>query len=410
MKTLLKNHTKLLSCFLLVQILLSTTAFSQTETEELNLQDGGKTIENVIEMNISKSDYMSIQEKSGSKITLKKPEVTIAGESVEVSEIHTRGKTTLYYQRKNFNIQLESKVEIKHGDDHKVMKKFYANCLSMDKYYFRNRLSYGLMEELKIFDLFYSYGEVRINDDSQGIYMIVERPVDYAMKEMNSPLVIRRGYDHRIEKIKTGKNIDKPEAKNYKNYYQQIYKSLNKYEGEELYKLLSQWLDVEMYMKWMAFNFFMRNGDYTDEIFLCISPDEDRFKIIPWDFDDVFANAPHEGSALRQKQIGTKLIFSSEDKLDQKIANDPYLYAIYLEQLEDVLNQLTAEMMKKVFEQSFAELYPYYSKPEIIGMAKYDLRKDANLGMLEKTMKDTYRQLVHNRNYYLQLLSLSKSN
>jgi spore coat protein H len=111
-----------------------------------------------------------------------------------------------------------------------------------------------MMEEIQLFGLFYSFCEIRINDQSEGIYLIIERPQDWAMKKKNSPLVIRRGYDHHIDKIKTGKKIEKPEAKNYKNYYLNIYKSLNKYEGQELYNTISQWLDLELYMKWLCIN------------------------------------------------------------------------------------------------------------------------------------------------------------
>ena len=72
------------------------------------------------------------------------------------------------------------------------------------------------------------------------------------------------------------------------NYYKLIYKSLKKQNGEELYKTLNQWIDLDNYMKWLAFNFLVRNGDYTDEVFLYIDPEINKFKIIPWDYDDLF--------------------------------------------------------------------------------------------------------------------------
>jgi spore coat protein H len=279
--------------------------------DELTLKDKGLSIDNKIELYISKAAYKNIKNTDGNKNSLRKPPLIINGDSISFKDIHTRGNTTLYYRRKSFSFSPESKATFHHGDRTESMKKFYAISLSMDKNYIRNRLAFGMMEEIGLFNLFYSYAELEINDNSEGIYMILERPQDWAMKKKNSPLVIRRGYNQRIDKIKTGKKIEKPEAKNYKNYYKQIYKSLNKYEGRALYDTLSQWLDLELYMKWLAFNYIVKNGDYTDEVYFCIDPNVDEFKFIPWYYDDIFAFAPHEGMAIKKDAIGDKFIFSS---------------------------------------------------------------------------------------------------
>ena len=75
------------------------------------------------------------------------------------------------------------------------------------------------------------------------------------------------------------------------------------------------------------------------------------------------------------KFLGDKLIFSSEDQLDIKIAMDPYLYGIYLTHLNEVLEELPAETLKEVFENTYAELYPYYSSCYITGMSGYEIHR-----------------------------------
>ncbi len=372
--------------------------------DELTLIDAGRSIENKIEIFVSDAEYRTIKAVDGHKVSPKKAIAIVNGDSITVKDIHTRGNTSLYFRRKSFSFNLDSKATFIHGDRTITMKKFDAIGLSMDKSYIRNRLAFELMEEIQLFDLFYSFCEIRINGQSEGIYMIIERPQDWAMKKKNSPLVIRRGYNHNIDKIKTGKKIDKPEAKNYKNYYKQIYKSLHKYEGEELYEVLSRWLDMEMYMKWLAFNFFVRNGDYTDEVYFCIDPVVDKFNIIPWDYDDIFAAAPHEGLEEKIKNIGGKLIFSSEDLLDQKIATDPYFYEKYLIQLNKVLTQLSASTLKNVFENTYSDLYPYYSNGEIIGMSQYDLYKNATIETLQADLDNLFNQLKVSRISLLRYL------
>ena len=74
-----------------------------------------------------------------------------------------------------------------------------------------------------------------------------------------------------------------------------------------------------------CFQFFVQNGDYSDEVFFYIDPKIRKFRIIPWDYDDIFANAPHEGGAENKKALSEINLFSTEDHLDEKIATDSYL-------------------------------------------------------------------------------------
>jgi spore coat protein H len=114
--------------------------------------------------------------------------------------------------------------------------------------------------------------------------------------------------------------------------------------------------------------------------------------------------APHEGKVASRKALGDKLIFSSEDELDRKIANDPYLYKIYLIQLKEVLSQLSASALKEAFENTYAELFPYYSDSEIISMSRYDSHKGTSLDKLGNDMKALFDQLKITYSYYLNYL------
>jgi len=360
-----------------------------------------RKIENVLDIRISKFEHETIMQIDGQKKSFHRAYSIINADCVEVKEFHTRGNTTLGFRRKSFGFSLKSHARFHHREKTESMKDFNAISLSMDDHYFKNRLAFELMQKIQLLDLFYAYTDLRINGKSEGIYLILERPEDWALKHNDSPLLIRRGYNHHIDKIKMAKHTEKTKARDYRKFYSQIYSSLHKHEGKELYELLSQWMDLDMYMKWLAFNFFVRNGDYTDEVYFYIDPSENRFKVIPWDYDDIFAGAPHEGVAQRKVRIGNKLIFSSEDQLDQKIVNDPYLYQRYLEQLKVVLTQLNEEVLKDAFENTYEELYPYYSTPEIISMAQYDVYKNPDLTSLKKSMDTIHELLSQSRNAWL---------
>jgi spore coat protein H len=396
--------------FLLIYLFISVICFNshsqviQADMYSLNLGDPGKKIENVISLNISNSEYEALQSNTGEKYKLRTNRIIINGDTLEPKEISTRGQSSLMFKRKSLGFRLKSEASFRHADRTESLNKFSLISLAMDKYYCRNRLAFEMMEEIGIFNLFYSFCDLRINGRSEGIFMIIEQPEDWALRKEYSPLVIRRGYNHSIDKTKTDNKTEQAYTKKYLSYYRQIYKSLNKQKGEELYKTLSEWIDMDFYMKWVAFNFLVHNGDYSDEVFFYIDPEIKKYRIIPWDYDDIFAIAPHEGKEQSKEIIGDKLLYSSEDKLDEIIATDPYLYEVYLKALKEVLNKLPPVFMKKVFENSYAELYPFYSNQEIISHSQFDYYKDANMKNLKNYMLTLYSALRVSRDNYLEYL------
>ena len=401
-------HLKFILSVLLFSLLVFSNSNSQsvqTNDDKLNLTDQGRKIENSVSFYISNSNYENIKAITGQKVMVKATRLIINGDTLIPVEITTRGQTTLYLRRKSYSLNLKSEASFKHGDRTKSFKKFFVLSLSMDKNYINNRLAFEMMRVTRLFDLFYSFCELRINGQSEGICMVIERPEDWAMKKKDSPLMIRRGYNNNINKIKTDSKTNKDDIKKYRGYFRQIYISLNKYKGEELYKVLSNWVDLDVYMKWLAFNFFVRNGDYTDEVYFYIDPEINKFNIIPWDYDDLFSVAPHEGNDENKKNLGSKLFFSTEDMLDKKIVADPYLYNKYLFQFRELLNQLSSDVLKRIFENTYAELYPYYSNNEIIDKSKYDEYKDASLIILENELSSLYEQLLIYRIIYLKYIN-----
>jgi len=376
----------------------------QANAYSLKLADSGTGIENTILLDLSPGDYKALQITTGEKIRIRARQLIVNGDSLDPEEIETRGQSTLQFKRKSLGFKLESGATLRHGDKTESLKKFSVLNLAMDKYYCHNRLAFGMMEQTGLFDLFYSFSELRVNGKSEGIFMAIERPEHWAIRKKNSPLILRRGYGHKIEKIKTDNKIARSETKRYLDYYDEIYRNIGRYQGEELYNKLSLRIDMDDYMKWLAFNYIVHNGDYSDEVFFYIDPETDKFRVIPWDYDDIFALFPHEGRDESKKVIGDKLIFSVEDLLDRKIATDPFLYAAYLNCLEEVLKKLTPEVLKQVFEVSFAELYPYYKEEEIIKNVQFDLYKDANTENLKNYLVTIYIGLVSSRDRMLQTL------
>lgn len=403
---ILKNNSKLrfFSSLLIFSAALNPYLNAQqfqSSNRELNLNDTCRKIENVISMWMPGHVLERIRTVSGEKIIIRTFRLIINGDTQVPDVIKTRGQTSLNFRRKSYSFSLKSNPLFRHGERTASFSKFLVISLSMDKDYFNNHIAFEMLDKLQLFDLFHSFCELRINAHSVGIYMIIEQPENWAMKIKGSSILIRRGYEHTINKRVIGKQVTKDEAKVYTNYFNQIYEFLQKYKGAELYKALSERIDIKAYMKWLAFNFLVHNSDYTDEVYFYIDQVTNKFSIIPWDYDDLFSEAPHEGIIERKKNVADKLIFSVEDQLDRMIAYDPYLYNNYLLQFREVLKALSSDFIKRVFEDTFAELYPYYSNSEIIGMSQYDLFRETNLIKLKNDMANLYEQLLLTKNQYL---------
>lgn len=392
----------LLSTFFPSLIYAQETHYSK---DKLSFIDSNRQIENRLDLFFSEKEFNKLKKETGIKVSFKERNIVFNVDTVIARKIHTRGQTTLKFRRKSFSLSFDRKVIIYKNKESKEFQNIYALNLVLDKNYVNNRLAFALLVKIGFPDLYYSYGEVRINNQSEGIYLFIERPQDWAFNE-GTPFMIRRGDQHDLTKVITKKKLNPVETQLFTNKCENLYAYLDQYTGEELYKVLSEILNLEMYMKWLAFNFLVKNGDYTDEVYFYIDPGSNRYNIIPWDFDDIFSSAPHEGYDHIDPVIIDKYIFSSEDPLDVKIVEDEYLYSIYLDQFHNILTTLSPEKIKEELEIIFSELYPYYSNEEIMNMSKYDWFDEVNFTTLKKELNSIYSDLLNTRHEILMKLAV----
>jgi spore coat protein H len=318
------------------------------------------------------TQFKKVVAVKGQKITLKNTTLTFDGKAISIKEVHLHGNTTLNFERKSFSVDANETIRIC-GKGCKPMDAFYLISLSMDKNYFHNRLCFDLLKSLDLFPLQYKFAEVRINDSSQGIYLILQRPQDWSKKIADSPFILRRGPNHAIAKEKTKKDLPKYSIKRYRQQFTSIYKLIYQHKGRVLYEKLNEVMDLEDYMRWMAFNYIVKNGDYSDELYFYIDPGTGRYKIIPWDYDDVFKKEPHEGMDVWKSRMDhSSLVFSSEDELDLAIAHDGYLYSRYVEELSNVSRELDVGKIEAVLESIYNDLFPLYQSEAVLKASEKD--------------------------------------
>lgn len=316
-------------------------------------------------------------------------------------EIELRGKSTLQYKRKSFNIELEHAICLATSDTTCKLNDFALISMNMDQHYYRNRLAYGLLSELQIFNLHYQYVNVYVNEVNYGIYLLVERPHKFAMHKEKAGCVIRRGYNGQIDYTKSDNRWARYAVMHYQQDFKLLYELVDSLEGRKLLRALEKRLDLDQYMKFMAFNFLLGNGDYTDEIFFYVDHDnfEKRFKIIPWDFDDLFMKFPHEGALQYNSRTDDKLVFSIEDKIDRKILEDPVLYYRYKKVLAEVIQCFEKLDIERVLSTIYDELTPYYSNEEVIKNACYDRYGETDLRKLKLDMQQNLLFISNRMNH-----------
>ena len=357
---------------------------------QLELDHAGPTSEINSRFDFEISDF-SLDELiavTGEKMTLKPKRVTFNGQPLEVKSCKTRGNTTLLFRRKSLSLSLDDPINF--GGTPTM--KLALNNLAMDQNYWRARLCFMLMEKIGIFPLKNQYAELVTNQSTQGTYLMIQKPEDYC-KNIGSTILVRR---EGVRGLKI-EYTDGATAKKSVKPLKQLKELCKQYAGKSLYDSLKQIIDFKAYSKWLAFNYLIMNGDYLDELFLFLNPETDRFQIIPWDYDDIFASQPHEGQKRRDHMLGGQLLFSSEAPFDLVIAKDEYLYQQYLEGFKDVLKTISPEVLRDSFIQVYQELYPFFLDSEVIAQSQYDQSGMTNLDLLKQDLNQHYQFLLDRR-------------
>ena len=358
--------------FLFIFILIPLRSTRGQAPNDLTTGNCKDSINCRVHLEVADKAYNRIRRSRGSKLEFKDVGLIYNGMDIPVKSLKIRGQTSLYFPKKSFTLKLRENIGIQGTEDTVYVKDCYLLGLTMDKNYILNYTSYSLLKYLKIFNLTFSYCEVVINGRSQGIYLIMERPEDYALKTLRSPVIIRRGFNAQIDHIELSEEDQYSSPRYFQKKFKHIYDLCGMYSGVQLYDSLNNYINLNQYMRWIGFNYLERNGDYTDELYLYFNTDENRFDIMPWDYDDIFVLSPHEGRVARNTIKAGQFIFSSEDPLDRSIINDKYLYEKYLEELYSVADSLNDSVLNEIYQRTLCAVYPYYLKQDILEATKED--------------------------------------
>jgi spore coat protein H len=389
---------------LIILTLVLTTLSSCYKEVEFQLDTGA-----VFDLSVTPEMQEQIYDSRDSSFILEEPGLALFldDQLLDLHEIRIRGKSALRFQRKSYAVKLNKPITLE-GRDGSLLKnltRFKLISMAMDYTYIENRIGLGLLEEQNLMPLFFRYVELKINGNTQGVYLLVEDPEQFYL-ENGSEYILRRGYSNSIDDADYTPSSQFISKETYESTFLEIYSSLTLLQGEDLYNALNQKLNMEQYFRKIGIDYLLQNGDYTDEIYLyaLINQNEIRFNIIPWDYDDLFRNDPHEvgiswgtGHLFGDRyyashqdildEIGQRMIFSIEDDLDYTIAMDPFLYARFESTLTEMINRINPEDIDDLFAQVKGELTPFYNNSEVVAQSKFD-KDETSYRLWEKNMTE----------------------
>jgi hypothetical protein len=351
------------------------------------------------------------------------PSLTFAGESYAIDKFEIRGETTLNFFRKGFGVNMKDKLSLLNSDDQSDRKYEEYKLLAMvfDYTYIENCVAVSLFKEVNLWPVNSFFTEVRLNNNTQGLYHFVEDPVEYFIEQKDASIVIRRGYDHVVKSYSANRASVEDPQKNIERF-KKIYSLIAVYSGQQLFDSLSAYMDLKQYFTKLSIDMLVKNGDYTDEVFFYTKTvnGKEIFGVFPWDYDDIFSDEPHEigrpwgtGTVFGHREysgmndiiadVGIKLMFSIEDDLDYTIARDKTLYTQYLKTLREVIIKIDLARLDKIFDYTFDHISPFYSEDEIIAQSKYD-EKETNYDLFINNLSEKRQMLKDRRDWILQEL------
>jgi hypothetical protein len=258
--------------------------------------------------------------------------------------IKIRGNSTLEYPKKSFYIKSVNKFLFK---DILETKKLYLLSLIYDVYGFKMEFSYKLLEEMGMAFSYRQFVIVYINDILQGLYLAMERPEDAIKREVKGAVSVYR--------TKYSKNGFKSCYKTHGVDTQKAIRYFNSIHNENNYILQAdkyrKVLDLDMYMKWLAFNSLVENGDTVDELYIYeVRKEPDKigiFKLFPWDYDNLQTDSAHPEVIVKNP-----LMWAAEREVDFDIVQNPILYKQYKKTLKKMLTtHLTEKHLFKTLNE-----------------------------------------------------------
>ena len=293
----------------------------------------------------------------------------IAGRPAPSAELNLRGKGTLDCERRSFTVRFDQPAYIR---DSPALEHVVLLSMCLDSTYLKMRSSAEVLQGFGLFPPWFTFAELRYGGRSRGVYMVVERPRKAIPRVFpENEVVVRRIRDN-IEEVKrpAAETIEDLDA--FLAPYRRLFELRRAFVAEALLDALRSHMDYDNYLRWLAVNSVLRNGDYIDEVYFydrrapagATSP---YFAVMGWDYDDILRGCHTRGP------LPEPLFYCAESSLDRPVMDHPAVRQVYVEILRSVMTEaLSVEAYGALLRRVAGELAVYLRREGVADAMRVD--------------------------------------
>ena len=253
---------------------------------------------------------------------------------------HFRGNSSLNCQRKSITINLDG------GEPRRLVPggaddEFLLISMCLDDRYFQQYLANHLLQAEGLFQPRQRYVRLTVNGQDRGVYILLENPTETILRRhVSIDSILRRRNEANGVSADMKWPQDPAEAEVARLQYEAMVDLVWTTDPSELESTLEEHIDLEMFLKWLAFHTYVRNGDYVDEVYLYASKEKDGLFFRPsgWDADDLLSNCHHNGNNALYDPWG--IYYCAEGNLEHAVLYSPVLYDRFINHLEALMLDL----------------------------------------------------------------------
>ena len=326
-------------------------------------------------------------------------------------------------RRKSMKINLRGDERIKLGVDAES-DQFLLISLCYDDRYVKSWLMYSLLRHLGLFeDLAFRYVRLFVETnnvrESEGLYLLVENPV---VKRRDVKASISAVVRRRLDPVRqTRPGLGAPDVKYPKqsefdramkrNEYDEIARVARTCDDISCYELLRKRMNVDAYIRWIAFNSLVKMGDYVDEIYFYSSNENQHtayWGVHGWDPDDAFQKCHHGGKDAHTDRF--QMLYCLEGNMDIVFLRSKDMYSRFVQTLEELLaRNINDQVVISAAEEQKKELN------EVLNINNNSSNDDVSIGMLELNQiakipnnMAAFREMSNSLLYYIEQIRLSR--
>lgn len=264
--------------------------------------------------------------------------VRIGDSAPMTGKAHFRGKGSLKCDRKPMTINLDGGRPRRWAPG-AANDEILLISLCKDRRYYHQLLANRVWGPDQIFLLDSRLVRLFVAGVNEGIYLVLEKPTETLQEERTATAgIIRRRLDYwEPEDVKHPSDPDAGEA--MRDEYHELAALVSEVPADELPDALAERMDLDRYLRWMAFQTMMKNGDYIDEVFFFGSREVDGrvyWRLQAWDADDLWTNC-HNGWDYDHVDPWS-ILYCAEGDLDAGFIESDALYGRFIAHLEVLLN------------------------------------------------------------------------